>query len=69
LKNILGLLGTNKDKDFSLGADDILRFQKRICIPEDYELKQIVLSQGHKSKFSLYPGMTKMHQDLNKSYW
>jgi len=40
LKNILSLLGTNKAKDFSLGADDILRFQKRICIPEDHELKK-----------------------------
>jgi len=39
LKNIFSLLDTNKAKDFSLGADDILRFQKRICIPENHELK------------------------------
>jgi len=64
LKNILSILGTYKAKDFSLGADDILRFQKRICILEDHELKQIVLSEGHKSKLSLHPGMTKMYQDL-----
>jgi len=69
LKNILSLLGTDKAKDFSLGANDSLRFQKRICILEDHELKQIVLSEGHKSKLSLDPGMTKMYQDLKKSYW
>jgi len=69
LKNILSLLGTNKAKDFFLGADDIVRFQKRICIPEDHELKQIVLSKGHKSKLNLRPGMTKMYQDLKKSCW
>jgi len=62
-------LGTDKAKDFSFGADDILRFQKRICIPEDQELKQIILSEGHKSKLSLHPAMTKMYQDLKKSYW
>jgi len=69
LKNILSLLDTDKPKDFYLGADDILRFQKRICIPEDHKLKQIVLSEGHKSKLSLHPCMTKMYQDLKKSYW
>jgi len=40
LKNIIGLLNTDKVKDFSLGVDDILRFKNRICIPEDNELKQ-----------------------------
>ena len=69
MKNILSLLGTDKAKDFSLGVDDILRFQKRLCIPENHKLKQIILSEGHKSKLSLHPGMTKVYQDLNKSYW
>ena len=69
LKNFMGLLNTDKAKDFSLGVDGILRFKTRICIPEDNELKQTVLSEGHKSKLSLHPGMTKMYQDLKKSYW
>jgi len=50
LKNILSLLDTNKAKDFSLEEDYILRFQKRICIPKDHALIQIILSEGHKSK-------------------
>jgi len=65
----MGLLNTDKAKDFSLGVDDILRFKNRICIPGDNELKQTVLSEGHKSKHNLHPGMTKMYQDLKKSYW
>ena len=68
----MDLLNTDKAKDFSLGANGILRFKNRICIPEDNELKQTVLSEGHKSKLSLHPGnpgMTKMYQDLKKSYW
>ena len=65
---ILTLLNTDKAKDFSLGFDGILRFKNRICIPEDNELKQTMLFEGHKSKISLHPGMTKMYQDLKKSY-
>ena len=49
--------------------DGILRFKNRKCIPEDNELKQTMLSEGHKSKLSLHPGMTKMYQGLKKSYW
>jgi len=47
LNNIVSFLGTYKAKGFSLREDDILRFQKRICIPKDHVLKQIVLSKGH----------------------
>jgi len=65
----MSLLNTDKAKEFSLGVDGILRFKNRIFIPEDIELKQIVLSEGHKSKLSLHPGMTKMYQDFKKSYW
>jgi len=50
-------------------VDGNLRFKNRIFIPKVNELKQIVLSEGHKSKISLHPGMTKMCQDLKKSYW
>jgi len=56
LKNIMDLLNTNKAKDFSLGVDDILRFKNRICISEDNELKQTVLTEGHKSKLSYIQG-------------
>ena len=52
----MDLLNTNKAKDFSLGVDDILRFKNRICISEDNELKQTVLTEGHKSKLSYIQG-------------
>jgi len=69
LKNFMGLLNTDKAKDFSLGVDGIFIFKNRICIPEDNKLKQTMLYEGHRSKLSLHPGMTKMYQDLKKSYW
>jgi len=40
LKNTLTLLGVDKAKDFSVGVDEILRFQRKICIPEDHELNR-----------------------------
>jgi len=52
-----------------LGNDDILRFQGRICVPNDVEVKKLIPEEGHKSCLSLHPGMTKMYQDLKETFW
>jgi len=40
-----------------------------VCIPDDVEVKRLILEEGHKSHRSLHPGMTKMYQDLKESFW
>ena len=32
-------------------------------------VRQIVLEEAHKSRFSIHPGATEMYQDLRLSYW
>nr|KYP47522.1 Retrotransposable element Tf2 [Cajanus cajan] len=66
---LLGLLDTEKAVGFELGEDGILRFKGRVCLPQDVELKKAVLEEGHKSRLSIHPGMTKMYQDLKKTFW
>ena len=69
LQRTVELLGTEKAKDFLMGDDGVLRFRGRVCIPEDIELKGMILEEGHKSHFSMHPGMTKMYHDLKESFW
>nr|KYP60677.1 Retrotransposable element Tf2 [Cajanus cajan] len=69
LVKLLGLLGIEKAVGFELGGDGILRFKGKICLPQDAELKRAVLEEGHKSRLSIHPGMTKMYQDLKKTFW
>nr|KYP63406.1 Retrotransposable element Tf2 [Cajanus cajan] len=69
LLRILGLLGTERATSFELGTDGILRFRGRICLPCDSELRRAVLEEGHMSRLSIHPGMTKMYQDIKKSFW
>ena len=52
-----------------MGNDDILRFQGKVCVPDDVEVKRLILEEGHKSRLSLHPGMPKMYQDLRKAFW
>jgi len=63
------LLGTEKAKDFVVGSDGVLRFRGRVCILEDLEVKGMILEEGHKSRFSMHPGMTKMYHHLKESFW
>ena len=63
------LLGSDQAKEFALGSDGVLRFRGRVCVPDDAELRGLILEEGHKSRFSLHPSMTKMYQDLKDSFW
>ncbi|WVZ19293.1 hypothetical protein V8G54_006615 [Vigna mungo] len=62
-------LKLQKGKNFSVGADGILRFRGRVCVPNIPELRRLILEEGHHSRFSMHPGMTKMYQDLKEHYW
>jgi hypothetical protein len=42
---------------------------QQLYVPNDKTVKQMVLREAHESKFSIYPGSTKMYQDLKHLYW
>ncbi|XP_052734108.1 uncharacterized protein LOC128196656 [Vigna angularis] len=51
LVTILSALGTDKAKHFNTGTDGLLRYMDRTCVPNDGELKRIILEEGHHSLF------------------
>ena len=63
------LISIGKATEFKVGSDNILRCNKRVCVPDNAELKRIILDEGHKSKLSIHPGATKMYQDLKQRFW
>jgi len=69
LNRVREQLGLDEARDFALGNDGILRFQGRIYVPDDVEVRKLILEEGHKSRLSLHPGMTKMYQDLKETFW
>ncbi|KAK2448109.1 hypothetical protein QL285_007407 [Trifolium repens] len=58
------LIVQGKTPDFEVGPDDVLRCKGRVCVPNDTEMKKMILDEGHKTRLSIHPGMTKMYQDL-----
>jgi hypothetical protein len=41
----------------------------RVCVPDDKELKQLILQEAHESPYSIHPSSTKMYLDLKGKYW
>ncbi|WMV37364.1 hypothetical protein MTR67_030749 [Solanum verrucosum] len=56
-------------EDFSKGGDDLIRYQGRLCIQNDDELRNQILIEAHSSRYSIHPGATNMYHDLWKVYW
>ena len=58
-----------KNAEFSLSPDGILHFRGRLCIPDDPELKEQILSEAHSTPYTVHPGVTKMYKDLKEQFW
>nr|CAE05256.2 OSJNBb0115I09.18 [Oryza sativa Japonica Group] len=41
----------------------------RVCVPDNRELKQLILQEAHESPYSIHPSSTKMYLDLKEKYW
>ena len=63
------LSSENGEPEFVKNATGVIRFKGRVCIPQSSELRTAVLDEAHKSRLSFHPGMTKMYQDLKRSFW
>ncbi|XP_070005462.1 uncharacterized protein [Nicotiana sylvestris] len=48
-------------KEVSIGEDGVLRLQGRLCVPNVNVLRGRILEEAHNSRYSIYPGATKMY--------
>ncbi|GKB59090.1 putative reverse transcriptase domain-containing protein, partial [Tanacetum coccineum] len=50
-------------------TDGTLCLNGRSWIPCQGNLRELIMNESHKSKYSVHPGSDKMYQDLKKLYW
>jgi hypothetical protein len=53
-----------KAKVFHEDEQGTVRFEKRVCVPQDHELRKLILQEAHDSPYSMYPRNTNMYMDL-----
>ncbi|GJT10470.1 putative reverse transcriptase domain-containing protein [Tanacetum coccineum] len=54
---------------FEARSDGIQCFEGRIWLPLCGGLRDLIMHESYKSKYSIHPGSDKMYQDLKKLYW
>ncbi|XP_070012914.1 uncharacterized protein [Nicotiana sylvestris] len=56
-------------RNVTIGDDWVLRMQGRICVPDVDDIRELILTEAHSSRYSIHPGAAKMYQDLRQHYW
>ncbi|XP_052622619.1 uncharacterized protein LOC128127916 [Lactuca sativa] len=54
---------------FETKPDGFHYFKDRVWIPRVNDLRDMVLEESHRSKYSIHPGADKMYKDLKEYYW
>nr|GEX51573.1 hypothetical protein [Tanacetum cinerariifolium] len=57
------------ETNLKIRSNGIRYHDKRIWLPLHGGLRDLIMHESHKSKYSIHPGSTKMYQDLRKLYW
>ncbi|GJY86983.1 putative reverse transcriptase domain-containing protein [Tanacetum coccineum] len=63
-KNLRGM-----DKAFEIRPDGTRCIKNQSWLPLFGNLRDLIMHESHKSKYSIHPGSDKMYQDLKKLYW
>ena len=58
-----------KQSEFRVDEFGVVWFEDRLCVPNDPELRETILSEAHSSPFTIHPGSTKMYRDLKQHFW
>ncbi|GKB36228.1 putative reverse transcriptase domain-containing protein [Tanacetum coccineum] len=69
LRNIKAENLRGMDKGFEVRPDGTRCIKNRSWLPLFRNLKDLIMHESHKSKYSIHPGSDKMYQDLKKLYW
>nr|GFA24065.1 putative reverse transcriptase domain-containing protein [Tanacetum cinerariifolium] len=54
---------------FEIHPDGTRYYDKRIWLPKFGGLRDLIMHESHKSKYSIHSGSDKMYQDLKQLYW
>ena len=62
-------MSKGKAKGFHEDEHDTLWFEDRVYVPNDPEIRKLILQEDHDSLYSIHPRNTKMYLDLKDSFW
>ena len=58
-----------RTEGYSIDHGGLLRFQGRVYVPANEELRRLVLDEAHRAPYSTHPGVRKMLETLKKAFY
>ena len=62
-------MSKGKAKGFREDEHDTLWFEDSVYVPNNAEIRKLILQEAHHSPYSIHPGNTKMYLDLKERFW
>ena len=62
-------MSNGKAKGFRDDEHDTLWFEDRVYVPNDQEIRKLILQEAHDSPYSIHTRNTKMYLDWKESFW
>ena len=62
-------MSKGKAKGFREDEHDTLWFEDRVYVPNNAEIRKLILQEAHDSPYTIHPGNTKMYLDLKERFW
>jgi hypothetical protein len=69
LNEIQQLTQDNKTSNFSEDSQGTLWLGRRICVPHQKYIKELILKEAHDSAYSIHPSSIQMYKELKTRYW
>jgi hypothetical protein len=54
---------------FNVTPNGLFRYHNRVCVPNNEEIRKLILEEAHFSPYTIHLGGTKMYQDLKRHFW
>jgi hypothetical protein len=58
-----------KYEGYSLETDGLLRYRGRMYIPENGDIRSIILKEAHRALYCAHPSVKKMYADIRKLFF
>ena len=62
-------ISKEESNDFVLIGDGLLRFRAIIYMPPKVGLREEILKEAYRSKYTMHLRTSKMYHDLKKNFW
>ena len=67
--NLYQEMGCGAETLLEFKSNGLLYYLNRVWIPNRDNLREVILGEAHKSRYSIHPGADKMYHDLKYTFW